>query len=49
MDEESICQDRELARTAIRGLISYAEQIAQQGKDDEIQQVRSLVDALTAM
>lgn len=46
MDEESIRQDRELARTAIRGLISYAEQIARQGKEDEIQQVRSLVDAL---
>ena len=47
MDEESIRQDRELARAAIRGLISYAEQIARQGKDDEIQQVRSLVDALS--
>ncbi len=47
MDEESIRQDRELARTAIRGLTSYAEQIARQGKDDEIQQVRSLVDALS--
>ncbi len=47
MDEESIRQDRELARAAIRGLTSYAEQIARQGKDDEIQQVRSLVDALS--
>ena len=47
MDEESIRQHREPARTAIRGLISYAEQIARQGKDDEIQQVRSLVDALS--
>lgn len=47
MDEESIRQDRELARAAIRGLTSYAEQIARQGKDDEIQQVRSVVDALS--
>ena len=46
MDEESIRQDRELARAAIKGLTSYAEQIAHQGKDEEIGQVRSLVDAL---
>ena len=36
MDEESIRQDRELARAAIKGLTSYAEQIAHQGKDEEI-------------
>ena len=47
MDEESIRQDRELARAAIKGLTSYAEQIAHQGKDEEIGQVRSLVDALS--
>lgn len=47
MGEESIRQDRELARAAIKGLTAYAEQIAHQGKDDEIQQVRSLVDALS--
>ncbi len=38
MDEESIRQDRELARAAIKGLTSYAEQIAHQGKDEEIGQ-----------
>ena len=47
MGEESIRQDKELARAAIKGLTAYAEQIAHQGKDDEIQQVRSLVDALS--
>lgn len=47
MDEESTRQDRELARAAIKGLTSYAEQIAHQGKDEEIGQVRSLVDALS--
>ena len=47
MDEESIRQDRELARAAIKRLTSYAEQIAHQGKDEEIGQVRSLVDALS--
>ncbi len=46
MDKESIRQDKELARAAIKGLTAYAEQIAHQGKEDEIQQVRSLVDAL---
>lgn len=44
MDKESIRQDKELARAAIKGLTAYAEQIAHQGKEDEIQQVRSLVD-----
>ncbi len=47
MNEESIRQDRELARAAIKGLTSYAEQIAHKGNDDEIQQVRGLVDALS--
>ena len=47
MNEESVRQDKELARAAIKGLTSYAEQIAHKGKDDEIQQVRSLVDALS--
>ncbi len=47
MGEESIRQDKELARAAIKGLAAYAEQIAHQGKDDEIRQVRSLVDALS--
>ena len=47
MDKESIRQDKELARSAIKGLIVYAEQIASQGKEDEIQQARSLVDALS--
>ena len=47
MDEESIRQDRELARTTIRGLTSYAEQIAHRGKEDEVQLVRGLVDALS--
>lgn len=46
MDKESIRQDKELARAAIKGLTAYAEQIASQGKEDEIRQVRSLVDAL---
>ena len=47
MNEESVRQDKELARAAIKGLTSYAEQITHKGKDDEIQQVRSLVDALS--
>ncbi len=47
MGEESIRQDKELARAAIKGLTAYAEQIVHQGKDDEIRQVRSLVDALS--
>ncbi|MDE5590234.1 MAG: hypothetical protein K2J60_14030 [Acetatifactor sp.] len=47
MGEESIRQDKELARAAIKGLTFYAEQIAYQGNDDEIWQVRSLVDALS--
>lgn len=46
MDKESIRQDKELARAAIKGLTAYAEKIAHQGKEDEIRQVRSLVDAL---
>ncbi|MCM1412591.1 MAG: hypothetical protein NC305_18910 [Lachnospiraceae bacterium] len=46
MDKESIRQDKELARSAIKGLTVYAEQIAFQGKEDEIRQARSLVDAL---
>lgn len=47
MNEESIRQDRKLARAAIKGLTSYAEQIAPQGKDEEMRQARSLVDALS--
>lgn len=47
MNEESIRQDKDLARSALNGLTAYAEQIVHQGKDDEIQQVRSLVDAIS--
>lgn len=46
MDEDSIRQDRELARTAIRGLISYAEQLARQGQDDEMENRKNLYGGL---
>lgn len=47
MEERSIRQDRELARAAIKGLTSYAELITHQGNDEEVQQIRSLVDAIS--
>lgn len=47
MDEKSIRQDKELARAAIKGLTFYAELIAHQGNEEEVRQVRSLVDAIS--
>lgn len=47
MNEENVRRDKELARVAIRGLTSYAEQIVHQGKDEEVEQIRNLVDALS--
>ncbi len=40
MNGESIRQDKELARAAIKGLTFYAEQIVRQGNDDEVQQAK---------
>lgn len=40
-------RERELARAAIKGLTFYAEQTAHQGNEEEIQQIRSLVDAIS--
>lgn len=47
MNEERIRQDEQLAKITIRGLTSYAEQIVRQEKDEEVQQIRDLVDALS--
>lgn len=40
-------QDKDLARSALKGLTAYAEQIVHQDKSDEIRQIRSLVDAIS--
>ena len=47
MDEESIRKDKNLARAALKGLTCYAEQLACQGREDEIRQIRRLVDAIS--
>lgn len=47
MDERSIRKDRELARAALKGLTVYGEQIAWQGKLNEIQQIRRMMGERT--
>lgn len=47
MDEKSIRKDKDLARAALKGLTIYGEQIAQQGKTNEVQQVRKMVDEIS--
>lgn len=47
MDERSIRKDKELARAALKGLTIYGEQIARQGKADEVQQIRRIVDEIS--
>lgn len=47
MDERSIRKDKELARAALKGLTVYGEQIARQGKADEVQQIRRIVDEIS--
>lgn len=47
MDERSIHKDKDLARAALKGLTVYGEQIAQQGKAEEIQQIRRIVDEIS--
>lgn len=47
MDERSIRKDRELARAVLKGLTVYGEQIARQGKADEVQQIRRIVDEIS--
>lgn len=47
MDERSICKDKELARAVLKGLTVYGEQIARQGKADEVQQIRRIVDEIS--
>lgn len=47
MDERSIRKNKELARAALKGLTVYGEQIARQGKADEVQQIRRIVDEIS--
>lgn len=47
MNERSIRKDRELARAVLKGLTVYGEQIARQGKADEVQQIRRIVDKIS--
>lgn len=47
MDERSSRKDRELARAALKGLTVYGEQIVRQGKADEVQQIRRIIDEIS--
>lgn len=47
MSDGDTRQDKELARASLKGLTAYAEQLAYHNKNDEIRQVRSLVDAIS--
>ena len=47
MDERSIRKDKELAKAALKGLTVYGGQIARQGNEDEVQQIRRIVDEIS--
>lgn len=47
MDKRSSRKDRDLARAALKGLTVYGEQNVRQGKADEIQQIRRIVDEIS--
>lgn len=47
MDEESIRKDKNMARAVLKGLTCYAGQLACQSREDEIRQIRRLVDAIS--
>lgn len=47
MDKGRIRKDKELARAALKGLTIYSEQVVQEGKIDEVQQIRRLVDEIS--
>lgn len=47
MDERSIRKDKDLTRSALKGLTIYAEQVALQGKSDEVEKIRRMVDEIS--